>query len=63
MQESKLAQKRLNVIGSNQCMVVVRQDTPGIVTGCKLFARGQQGSLKAGHSLVTESDVVFVFVA
>lgn len=51
------------MVGPDQQMVVVRQDTPGISAACKLLTRAQQISFKPGHALVARPNVMFMFVA
>ena len=63
MQQSQLLQEGFNTVRSNQHMLVVRQNAPGIGGGCKLLAYCQQINLKMGYAFLPQSDVGLMFVA
>jgi len=55
--------QRFDIVGPDQHMVVVGQDTPGVRADRKLLTRAEQVSFKVAHAFVADADVVFVLVA
>ena len=63
VQESNLVAQCFDAFGSDEYVVVIRQNAPGVDAGRKLFTGAQQISFKVAHSFVTHADMMFVFEA